>query len=120
MKFQRIGTLYPVARIAIFSMLLLTASLPAPRAYAVDEDIPPPADAELPAPKSSVGPAKTATESPLSEDENIPAPSLGDEALPEPSVDRGQEKARNQVNKPPADDEIFLPTPNVNDNVYYA
>ncbi|MGZ3703916.1 MAG: hypothetical protein ACXVB8_12455 [Bdellovibrionota bacterium] len=98
-------------------MLLLVGA----GAYAMDEDIPPPADSEIPAPQSSVGATKTPNDSAaLNEDESIPAPSLGDESLPEPSVDRGQEKAKNQVNKTPEDDEIFLPTPNVNDNVYYA
>jgi hypothetical protein len=102
---------------AVFSMLLLGGA----PAFAVDEDIPPPADSEAPFPGSSVGPARTTNDSNvLNEDESIPAPSLGDDALPEPSVDRGQEKAKNQVNRPPEDDEIFLPTPNVNDNVYYA
>ena len=120
MKFQRIGTGSPfgsLARMAAFSLLLLAA---APSAKAVDEDILPPADAELPAPRTTVPSVKTPNDSVLNEDESIPAPSLGEESLPEPSVDRGQEKAKNQVNKPPEDDEIFLPTPNVNDNVYYA
>lgn len=116
MKFQRIGTGQNLARIATFSLLLLASA----SAYAVDEDIPPPADADIPAPRTMVEHKKSATESTLGDDENIPAPSLGDESLPEPSVDRGQERAKNQVNKAPEDDEIFLPTPNVNDNVYYA
>ena len=116
MKFQRIGIGPVFAWMAIFSMLLLAAA----PAFAVDEDIPPPADSDIPAPRSSTPPSKTPNASPLNEDESIPAPRLGDESLPEPSVDRGQEKAINQVNRPPEDDEIFLPTPNVNDNVYYA
>jgi hypothetical protein len=118
MKFQRIGTGSALARMAIFPLLLL--ALAGASARAADEDLPPPAENDIPAPRTSVGPKKSPTESPLSEDESIPAPSLGDESLPEPSVDRGQERAKNQVNKAPEDDEIFLPTPNVNDNVYYA
>lgn len=118
MKFQRIGTITPIARTAIFSMLLLAGAL----AHAADDDLPPPTGSDTPAPRSSVGPAKTTLDSAaLSEEENIPAPSLGgDEALPEPSVDKSQERARNQVNKAPDDDEIFLPTPNSSDNIYYA
>jgi hypothetical protein len=118
MKFQRIGTGQVFARMAILSLLLLAGGH---TAFAGDEDIPPPADSDIPAPRTSLPETKTPNDSAvLNEDESIPAPSLGDDALPEPSVDRGQEKARNQVNKAPEDDEIFLPTPNVNDNVYYA
>lgn len=103
---------------AILSLLLLAG---APAAYAADEELPPPAESEVPAPRSSLPATKTPGDNAvLNEDESIPAPSLGDDALPEPSVDRSQEKAHNQVNKAPEDDEIFLPTPNVNDNVYYA
>ena len=116
MKFQWIGSGLYFARCATFSLLLLGGS----PAWAVDEDMPPPSEPELSAPKSSTGSKKTPNDSVLNEDESIPAPSIGDEALPEPSVDRGQEKAKNQVNKAPEEDEIFLPTPNVNDNVYYA
>jgi hypothetical protein len=118
MKFQWIGTGQVFARMAILSLLLLAG---ANAAFAGDEDMPPPADSDIPAPRTSLPVTKTPNDSAvLNEDESIPAPSLGDDALPEPSVDRGQEKARNQVNKAPEDDEIFLPTPNVNDNVYYA
>ena len=83
MKFQRIGTGSPfgsLARMAAFSLLLLAA---APSAKAVDEDIPPPADAELPAPRTTVPSVKTPNDSVLNEDESIPAPSLGEESLPE-------------------------------------
>ena len=51
MKFQWIGTGQVFARMAIFSLLLLAG---AHNAYAVDEDIPPPADSDIPAPRSSV------------------------------------------------------------------
>jgi hypothetical protein len=122
MKFQRIGTGLPNAKIANFvlllSMLLLAG---AGRAYAVDEDLPPPSDSGGASSGASGGGAAAMPEAPaLKEDESIPAPSIGDQALPEPSVDRGQEKASNQVNKAPSDDEIFLPTPNVENNVNYA
>jgi len=118
MKSPLIGTGQVFARIVFFSLLLLAG---AHTAQAVDEDIPPPADSDIPAPRTSLPATKSPNDNAvLNEDESIPAPSLGDDALPEPSVDRGQEKARNQVNKAPEDDEIFLPTPNVNDNVYYA
>jgi len=104
MKFQRIGKLTRI--VTLSSMLCMAAA-----SYAVDEDLPPPTGE----------PAIPSTDTPAPiEDESLPAPSLGDEALPEPSADRGQENAKNQVNRPAEDDEIFLPTPNVNDNIYQA
>lgn len=121
MKFQRIGTvllpsLGPVTRIVMLASMLCVAT----SAFAVDEDLPPPeaSDTEVPRRSSVISPStSTAVQT---EDETLPSPSLGDESLPEPSADRGQENARNQVNRPPEDDDIFLPTPNVNDNIYYA
>lgn len=96
----------------VYSTLFLFAAA----AWAVDEDLPPPDAGELQIPSYS-SPTSTAVQM---EDETLPSPSLGDDALPEPSADRGQENPRNQVNRPPEDDEIFLPTPNVNDNIHYA
>jgi hypothetical protein len=105
-----------LARIIVLGSMLCVATL----AYAVDEDLPPPeaGDTQVPRRSSVISPStSTAVQT---EDETLPSPSLGDESLPEPSADRGQENARNQVNRPPDDDDIFLPTPNVNDNIYYA
>ncbi len=119
MKFQRIGTeltlpikqmVGPLTRIVMLVSMLCVATL----AYAVDEDLPPP-DAG-----SAITDYSSTTTAVQTEDETLPSPSLGDESLPEPSADRGQESSRNQVNRPPEDDDIFLPTPNVNENIYYA
>ena len=99
-----------------FTTTLATLLFVAATALAVDEDLPPPDAGELQVPSAS-SPTSTAVQI---EDETLPSPSLGDDALPEPSADRGQENPRNQVNRPPEDDEIFLPTPNVNDNIHYA
>jgi len=114
MKFQRIGT----ATLLLFILLFVGSSAVA---FAADEDMPPPADTTAPTPTvPTPGVSGNPATNPLSEDESIPAPSLGDEALPEPSVDRGQESTKNQVNRPPEDEDIYLPTPNVNDNINYA
>lgn len=80
-------------------------------ATAAEEDLPPPEGTQAPAYGNG---------GLMNEDETLPDPSLGGEALPEPSADRGQENAKNQVNRPPEDDEVFLPTPAVNDNINYA
>jgi hypothetical protein len=115
MKFQRIGT-GAAPRMVAFSVTLATLFFVAATAFAVDEDLPPPDAGELQVPRAT-SPTSTAVQI---EDETLPSPSLGDDALPEPSADRGQENPRNQVNRPPEDDDIFLPTPNVNDNINYA
>ncbi len=85
MKFQRIGTGLPIAKIAFLSLLLLAGT---GRVYAVDQDLPPPADSA----GASNGNAAMPEVPALKEDESIPAPSIGDQALPAPSVDRGKRR----------------------------
>lgn len=121
MKFQRIGTgsrakksAAEVARIAIVALMLLSGGMSGSIGFAADDDIPPPLDAE-----SADAPAPDMPNLELS-DEGTPAPSLGEDSLPEPSADRAQENAANQVNQQPADDEVFLPAPGGNDSINYA
>ncbi len=124
MKFQWIGTgcqgpvraVEKVARIAIITLMLLSSGI---ALAAEDEDIPPPADAEAPAAKApaiSKAPGAEAAP-PVTEDDTIPAPSLGEETLPEPSANRAEENPQNQVNQAPAEDDVFLPTPGGNDSI---
>jgi hypothetical protein len=83
-----------------------------------EEDLPAPSEEEAPPVASS---PNTAPSTPAAaEDDAIPAPTLGDDSLPEASSDQGLENSQNQVNVPPVEDDVFLPTPNVNDNIRYA
>lgn len=93
--------------------LMLPGSLPA---FSADDDLPPPiegTDEEIPL-----------SESPpqMDPDETLPTPSLGqdEDELPDPYASRIQEKNANQVNRRNEEDDIFLPTPAVQDNVNYA
>lgn len=99
-------------------MFFLAAALAlTPPAHAVDEDLPPPAGSEG-SPQPPLPPGNPLEEE-NAEDETLPSPSLGGDALPEPS-DQGAESGAYQVNRAPEDDEIYLPTPNNQDGINYA
>lgn len=107
MKFFRFASL-------LWTVTIFTAVLLASPASAEDEDLPPPGsgtEEEIP------------FNPPAQEDldeENLPAPSLGDEDLPEPTLETQRKSSNNQVNPGDENDDIFLPTPTVQDNVNYA
>lgn len=93
--------------------ILLSALLAAP-AFAEDEDLPPPGSGT-----EEEVPFDPPPQADLDE-ENLPAPSLGGEELPEPTLEAQRKSSKNQVNPSDEKDDIFLPTPTVQDNVNYA
>jgi hypothetical protein len=104
---------FPLFRPELLAVLLLLAGAPA---MAADDDLPPPSNGEVeempsladPAPQDSV-------------DDAMPAPSLGSESLPEPTVGAEVESPQNQVNKlESTDDNIFLPSPSGGDDIGMA
>jgi hypothetical protein len=83
------------------------------------------ADGDLPAPQGTVDDeiptGEPAPQEPLPDfgaNDTMPDPSMADDALPEP-VGNPASNA-NQVNRAAENDDIFLPTPAVQDNVNYA
>lgn len=96
-------------RIFFFASLLLTLTFGIDSLRA-EEDLPDPTDGS----EEEVMPS-------LPEDA-LPEPSLGDEtdSLPPPGQMINEENAKNQVNRPVEDDEVFLPTPTAQENINYA
>jgi hypothetical protein len=82
------------------------------------------ADDDMPPPLVEEGDGRVRNPPPqefLDTDPALPRPDAGDDVmLPDPEVSRAQERDRNQVNVPQGQDEIFLPTPQVQDNVNYT
>ncbi len=116
MHVQRIGTGYRTVFLAARIVAAFIMLLGSTAGFSADDELPTPPSAEKEIPGASGGESPNA----ISADESIPAPSLGDESLPEPSADKGQEVPKNQVNRSQESDEVFLPTPNVSENLNYA
>lgn len=95
----------------LVTLLLLCPALN--RAHAEDE-LPPPTDI-------GGGAAPAPVEPPPQElpDEELPSAG-GPEDLPAPSLGEGKEDPANQVNNPPEEDNVFLPTPAVQDDTNFS
>lgn len=99
--------------------LVLVAALLQPGAFALaEDDLPPPMGEGF---NDEIPLGDPAPQLEAEESAGMP-PAIGDPAdsLPDPSVSSDQERAQNQVNRPVDDDDVFLPTPNAQDNYNYA
>jgi hypothetical protein len=104
MKSFRFGWLTGVH---VFLLLALLA-FPMTRVVYAADDLPPPSGGldPDPAPQNPIG-------------DEAPAPSLGEEDLPDPAVGAGPEDNNFQVNRIDQEDEVYLPSPMTQDTVNF-
>lgn len=106
MKSLRFGWNTGVGLFALLTLLALPMTQPV---HAADE---------LPPPNVGGNDPNPGPQEPLP-DEGAPAPSLGEEDLPDPAVGQGPEDDKFQVNRMDQEDEVYLPSPMTQDTVNF-